>query len=79
MVLDVQKWDPRNVDLPSKPFGGSAGRALPLRIEYSESSGDARVHVRWTLPGLRTPSIIPAECLRPPSGYEKLPGPPLRK
>ncbi|MHC4252072.1 MAG: PA14 domain-containing protein [Planctomycetota bacterium] len=79
VVLDAQRWDPGNVDLASKPFGGEAGRPLPLRVEHGELDGNARVHVRWTAPGFRTPSAIPAECLRPPKGYEKLPGPPLRK
>jgi len=63
----------------SEPFDGVAGKPIPLKIESKKFAGDARMQLRWTYPGLKTPVVVPAECLRPPEGYEKLPGPPFRR
>ena len=78
--LIVDRWGPnRVVAEESVRTNLVRGRFYPVRIEYMDARGAARVRLRWTGPGTTEPVPVSAQLLRPPPGYEKLPGPPLVK
>ena len=71
----IEGWDGGPREFSSRPVHLRAGTAVPLKLEYFDNGGDARLRLLWTVPGSSGPVPVPRECLLPPDNWANLPGP----